>query len=56
MSMWARFLRRAERVVDRIIIGPLPPANTPRLPFRPLWDERRLDHMHIIDDDGERDG
>lgn len=49
-----RAAHRATNIVDRILIGPTingPRPNTPRLPFRPLWDERRLDHMHVIDDD-----
>ena len=45
----SRFLRSLTRWVDRGLIGPKP--NTPRLPFRPLWDERRLDHLHVIDEE-----
>lgn len=49
MSRWDRILNAAQRIADRILLGPA--ANTPRLPFRPTWDERRLDHIHVIDRD-----
>lgn len=48
---WIVILRAA---IDRVLIGPYangPRPNTPRLPFRPLWDERRLDHLYVIDPD-----
>lgn len=48
-----RFLRSLTRWVDRGFIGPEP--NTHRLPFRPTWDTRRLEALHIIDDDDDID-
>jgi hypothetical protein len=56
VSRWRRLVKAAELVVDRVLLGPSingPHPNTPRIPFRPMWDERRLDHFHVIDDDGD---
>ena len=44
-----RFIARLQHAVDRILIGP---RADPPIPFRPRWDERRLDRLHDIDEPG----